>query len=148
MKKLLVATMVMAIGLVGTIAYGWQGYGPGPGSQVDVNALRQFQKETLPLRDELAAKRLELRNEYAKQNPDQNKITRLQNETADLRTKIQASADKHGVPAYGRGGRGDAAWGNGPRGGAGWGCGAPRMMGAGYCYGGGPGYGRGYCPAW
>jgi hypothetical protein len=141
MKKLVVVAMVAALGLLGTMAYaGWQGYGPGYGpgygSQVDVNKLRQFQKETASLRDEVAAKGIELRNEYAKENPDQTRITKLRTEIGDLRTKIQAAAQKQGLPA----------WGYGPRsGGPGWGYG-PRMMG--YGYGRGPGYARGYCPMW
>jgi hypothetical protein len=112
---------------------------------VDVNALRQFQKETLPLRDELAAKNLELRNEYWKQNPNQNTIAQLRTDIADLRTKIQATAEKRGLPAWGNGarmaGRG-YGYGTGMRRGAGYGYG-PRMMGCAY----GAGYyGRG--PAW
>jgi hypothetical protein len=144
MKKLVAVTVVVALGLLGTMAHaGWQGYGPGYGAgygpgggQVDVNKLRQLQKETAPLRDEIAVKGVELRNEYAKQNPDQAQITKLRGEIGDLRTKIQAAAEKQGLPA----------WGYGPRGaGPGRGYG-PRMMG--YGYGRGPGYGRGYCPMW
>jgi hypothetical protein len=137
MKKLVVAAIVMAvIGLVGTMAYAaWQG---GPGGQVDVNAFRQFQKETLPLRDEMMAKGLEVRNELNKQNPDQNRITQLRTEMSDLRTRIQAAAEKQGLPGVG----------NGPGAGRGWGS---RMMGRGCgngpCFGAGPGQG-GRCPAW
>ena len=156
MKKVSVVAVVVAVGLLlGTGAYAArQGYGPGSG-QVDVNALRQFQKETLPLRDELAAKNLEFRNEYAQQMPDRTKIATLQKEMIDLRTKIQAAADKQGLPAYGPGmGYGSGGYGMGRGmmygyGGYGPGYGMGRgMMGRGG-YGGGPGYGGGYggyCP--
>ncbi len=51
MKKLLVVVAVVAVGAVlATAALAVQGYGPGYGRQVDVNAFKQFQKETLPLR--------------------------------------------------------------------------------------------------
>ncbi len=154
MKRLLAVALVAAVALVGTLAYG-QGYGPGPGpaaKQVDVNALRQFQKETLPLRDEMQAKRVELFNEYNKQTPDQNRIAQLQKEMIDLRTKIQAAAEKNGVQGWGYGRRGAAGYGRGfgpGAKGANWGC--PRTAGygagagAGFCGGpgaGGRGYGR------
>jgi zinc resistance-associated protein len=139
MKKLVVVVaVIVAVGLLGTVGYAaWQG--KGPCGQVDVNAFRQFQKETLSLRDEMMAKRLELRNEYAKENPDENQIARLKTEMGDLRTKIQAAAEKNGLPP----------WGGGPGAGRGFG---GRMMGGPGCgngggpgAGGGPGCGRGDC---
>lgn len=135
MKKLMVAAMAaLVLGLAGTFAYALQ---DGPSRQVDVNAFRQFQKETLPLRDEMMAKGLELRNEYAKEKPDQNKITKLRSEMTDLRTRIQASADKQGLQGYGYGpgsgrGRGYAQRGCGYGGGPGFG-GGPRRGGCGNC---------------
>jgi hypothetical protein len=96
----------------------------------------------------MMAKGLELRNEYMKQNPDQARITKLQGEIGDLRTKVQAVAEKQGLPAFGNGpgmgfGSRMMSWGHGGRRGAG-------MMGVGYGrgpgFGGGPG--RGNCPMW
>jgi hypothetical protein len=152
MKKTSVVALAVTVGLVllGSSAYaGWgQGYGPGPrgygygsgaGQQVDVNALTTFQKETLPLRDEMMVKRVEIRNEYAKEKPDQARIGTLQKEIIDLRTKIQTVAEKQGLPAAGYGqrmaGRGD---GYGMMGGRGHG-------GQGY---GGRGRGYGNCSRW
>jgi hypothetical protein len=166
MKKVSVVAIVVAIGfLVSSIGYAaWQGYG----NPADVNALKQFQKETLPLRDELAAKTLDLQNEYAKQTPDQSKVATLQKEIVDLQTKIGTAAQKQGIPAYGPGtgygyGYGMGPWmmggyggyygmGPGMMYGSGYGRG-PWMMGRGYGpgYSGGPGYnggGYGYCPMW
>jgi len=144
MKKVLVAALVVAMGLsLGGMAYAAWGGGPGPGygTQVDTKALRNFQKETLPLRDELIAKRAEIQTEYAKENPDWNRIATLQKEMVDLRTKIQSSARKQGLsdrgygPGYGRG--------------FGGGYGGSWMVGRG---GHGPGhrggYGGGYCNTW
>ena len=60
MKKIVVVAVILAV--VALSAHGLRGLtGSGTGArQVDVNAFRQFQKETLPLRDEMMAKRLEL----------------------------------------------------------------------------------------
>jgi hypothetical protein len=111
------------------------------------------------LRDEMMAKRLEVRNEFSKEKPDQNRIATLEKEMIDLRTKIQESAQKNGLPNWdqgrmmGRGGHGQGygpgcggyGRGNGPGYGGGYGRG--RMMGRGYD---GPrgGYGPGNCPMW
>jgi len=143
MKKLTIAALIVAVGFtLGSLGYAawWgPGYGPGAGAQVNIQALKSFQKETLPLRDELVTKQLELRNEYAKDNPDQNRIAALEKEMIDLRTKIETSAEKHALPDWGPGwmmGRG--GWGHG------------YMMGRGYGYGYGPRgqYGSGNCPMW
>jgi zinc resistance-associated protein len=145
MKKVLVVALVVAVGfLSGSLGYAaWAGgYGQGPLNQTDVKALRNFQKETLPLRDELIAKRAEIEGEYAKENPDQNRIATLQKEMIDLQTKIQDSARKQGLSDRGSGwmmGRS----GYGP--GSGYGYGPGWMMGrSGY----GPGSRNAYCPMW
>jgi len=147
MKKVLVAALVVAVGfsLGGMVCTAW-GAAPGPayGTKVDVNALRSFQKETLPLRDELIAKRAEIQTEYAKENPDWNRIATLQKEMVDLRTKIQSTARAKGLsdrgygPGYGRG-RGGWMMGRG-----GYGPGFKTGLRGGY----GPGFGGGYCRTW
>jgi hypothetical protein len=137
MKKLLAVALVVAVGLsLGSLAYArWGGYGTGPDNQVNVQAVREFQKETLPMRDAIFAKRLEIRNEYAKENPDQNRIATLQKEIVDLQTKIQDVARNKGLSGWGNGyGMGSGGWGPG------------YMMGRGYGQGGGGGYGS--CPMW
>lgn len=147
MKKLAVTVaVILAVGLVSTGVYAaWQGWGPA--GQVDVKAFRQFQKETLPLRDEAMAKKLELRNEYAKEKPDQKQIVKLQNEIVALHRQIQDAAGKQGLPAWGPGtggGYGGRMMGYGGRGYGGKGYGGRgyggRMMGYG-----GWGFGRGPC---
>ena len=143
MKKVFVVALVVVFGaLLSTGAFAAWNRGPwaNPGEQVDVNAFRNFQKETLPLRDEMAAKRLELRNEFNKETPDQAKIAGLQKEMIDLRTKISDAARKNGMPDRGFGP------GYGKRGGYGPGYVRGHHMGWGGGYG--PGYGKGYCPNW
>jgi zinc resistance-associated protein len=116
MKKIWLAGLaaVFGIALLGTTAFaqrgmgygmgGGPGYGAaGTGTPVDVTAFKAFQKETLPLRDEMMVKRVELRNEYLKEKPDQNRIATLQKEMIDLRAKIRTAAEKNGLPAFGQG---------------------------------------------
>ena len=148
MKKVLVVALVVIFGaLMSTAAVAaWtKGQGPGPDAQVDVNAFRNFQKETLPLRDEMAVKRLELRNEFNKETPDQAKIAALQKEMIDLRTKISDAAKKNGVPDRGFGPGYGKRGGWGPGGCRGYGRGD---YGPGHGRGFGPGCGAGSCPNW
>lgn len=143
MKKALAAVAVLAFVIICGLAYA-AAPASGTGSQVDVNVLRQFQKETLPLRDEMQVKRLELGNEYAKETPDQNRIAQIEKEMIDLRTKIRTAAEKSGLQGWGRGygqrGHGRmAGFGNC----GGYGDRGPRMMGHAADFGncGGPGCG-------
>ena len=144
MKKIWLAGLVAVFGvaLLGTSVFaGWgmggcggggAGYGAATGKPVDVTAFKAFQKETLPLRDEMMVKRVELRNESLKEKPDQNRIATLQKEMIDLRAKIRTAAE-NGLPA--------AGFGRGMGGGRGHGMG--RGMG-----GQGGSRGLGNCPNW
>lgn len=138
MKKLMVVALVVVFGAAlstAAVATWTRGQGPGPDTQVDVKAFRAFQKETLSLRDEMAAKRLELRNEFNKTTPDQAKIAALQKEMIDLRTKISDAAKNNGLP--------ESGFGPGYSGRGGYG-GYHMGWGGGH----GQGYGRGSCPMW
>ncbi len=155
MKKIFVVAFVVVFGALlstGVFAAWTKGQGPGPDAQVDVNAFRAFQKETLSLRDEMMAKRLELRNEFNKAEPDQAKIAALKEEMIALRTQISDAAKKNGLPdrgfgpGYGRGGYGRGGCGGyGPGGNGPGGCGG---YGPGPCAGYGPRCGGGGCPNW
>jgi hypothetical protein len=69
--------------------------------------VKKFQRETLALRDELAAKRVDLEDEYDKAEPDRARVASLRKDIVDLEAKIQTVADKHGIRPWGRGhGRG------------------------------------------
>jgi hypothetical protein len=68
-------------------------------TNIDVETLKKFQKETLPLRDELITKRFEIRRERSKETPDRDRIATLQKEIIDIRTKIKKKADELGLPA-------------------------------------------------
>ena len=74
----------------------WSGCGWfGPATKVET--LREFQNKTLAQRDEFMVKQLELRQEYAKANPDQERLAALQKEVGELQAGIQSSADKYGL---------------------------------------------------
>lgn len=110
MKKILLISLVglLVLGLGATV------YARGPwygGMQcegfdlkgVEIEKVKEFQKETLSLRDELQIKRLELRAEYEKEKPDIDRIAQLRKEIVDLQTKIQKIAQKYNLPTMGPG---------------------------------------------
>lgn len=65
----------------------------------DADAVKKFRKETLPLRGELMTKKIEVRNEYAREKPDRDRIASLKKEIIDIRTEIMKKADEAGMPA-------------------------------------------------
>lgn len=122
--------LVVAIGIpLGSFAYAnWGGgYCPRFGDDRSVESFRSFQKDTLPLQDEIVAKRLEIRNEYAKENPDRSIIAKLEKDIIDIRTKIEELAEEKGFSDRGPG------W---------------MMRGGGYGRGFQGGYGGGFCSRW
>lgn len=61
-------------------------------------ALREaYLRDVTPLQNELAAKKLELRNLWAAQNPDQARITEKQREINRLQERIQERATKYRI---------------------------------------------------
>jgi len=110
---MILATLVIVLlatsGLA--IAQGWgrgpgvPGYGPGawgPGLNLGAEQTQKMQalqesffKETIPLRNELMAKKLELRTLWAQTNPDQEKILAKQKEINALTAQLQEKATKH-----------------------------------------------------
>jgi len=109
--------------------YGY-GYGAGPAPEEHQAFERQrseFLKETEGLRQDLYAKRLELRSELAKENPDAGKAAELQKAISDLEAQLDqkqldyAIKNRDAAPGYGRGyargyGRGGHMMGYGPGG--------------------------------
>jgi len=120
---LMVVALLATAGLA--MAQGWgrgMGYGPGPcagygpGSGMGygpmgssgpalnltaeqnqkIQAMREsFFKESLPLRNEMQIKQLELRTLWAQTNPDQEKILAKQKEINALRAQMQEKATKN-----------------------------------------------------
>lgn len=105
MKKSLIVTLVVATALViGGVVYAhgpWghgMGYNMNFGGAVNIENMKGFQKETMATRDELITKRMELQNEYSKPQRDYERISTLRKEIVELQTKIQAAAEKYGLP--------------------------------------------------
>jgi len=107
MKKAAIIVLVILLGfaLTGAAYARWGDCVAGYGRDVDIEAVKKFQKETLNLRDELITKRLELRKEYHSPTPNTERITALRKEIVDLQGKVQAVADKYGVSGFGPIGR-------------------------------------------
>lgn len=101
MKRLIVFLLLVLVLALAGIVYAQHMHGMAPMTKtspsIDIENLKKFQRETLSLRDDLMTKRLELRNEYNKPERDYDKIASLRKEIVDLKTKIEAIADKYGV---------------------------------------------------
>lgn len=126
---LIFTSAIYAIGPWGGYGMGYSGQTDGYGTAVDIEAVKKFQKETLPLKEELITKRLELQNEYYKTTPDKNRISTLRREIVDIELKIQEKADAAGFSTWGGGMMGSGMMG-------------PGMMGSGMMGGGMMGRGR------
>ena len=124
MKKLFIAVLaVVFLASAGiALAQGWgrgggmgygpcgQGYGPGAGGpgplasklnltpeqNQKIQAMNEaFFKETIPLRNDLMAKQLELKGLWGQTTPDQEKILAKQKEINALRAQMQEKGTKH-----------------------------------------------------
>lgn len=123
MKKVTgVLIAVVAALALANAAFAWwdgpgMGYGPGYYTGANVDTMRKYQKETFSLRDELAAKQLDLQVEYDKPVPDTARIASIRKDIIDIEAKIQVVSDKYGVRAWGSGSRGGMMMGRGMMGG-------------------------------
>ena len=92
-------------------------------SDVTPESMAKFQKETLSLRDELVVKRMELRQEYDKENTDADVVAQLRKDMIDIQTKIDKIADKYDIDRGGQGRQARAGKGRSNRGA--YNCGGP-----------------------
>jgi len=119
MKKSLVAlTVVAALAITGSaFARGGMGMGPGMGMGMDncpqmgqtgtmTPEMKKFIADTMPLREEMHAKHIQLQKEMIKDKPDTAKITKLQGEVTELRQKMMDARAKAGLPMGKMGKRG------------------------------------------
>lgn len=87
------------------------GYCYGASGAVNQEAFAKFQTDTLQLRQELAANRVELHTLLAQPQPDQARVKALSDQVTQLREQLAKKAHEAGVAGgYGRGfarGRGD-----------------------------------------
>lgn len=109
MKKTLVAlTVVAALAITGSaFARGGMGMGMGMGMgdcpQMGQTGnmtpeMKKFIADTMPLREEMHAKHIQLQKELIKDKPDAAKVTKLQGEVAELRQKMMDARTKAGLP--------------------------------------------------
>jgi len=101
MRKGVIVNLIAAavLILVSAVYAHWPegGYSTCRFQNADLDSVKKFQKETLPLRDELITKRFEIRKEFSKAKPDRGRIAAIKKEIIDIRTKIQQKADETGV---------------------------------------------------
>jgi hypothetical protein len=98
-KTIICVVVVLGIVLLGAVyASGKHGLSGVTACQnVDIEKVKQFQKETMSLRDDLMIKKLELRKEYKQPAPDSDRINTLKQEIRDGKASIREAANKAGV---------------------------------------------------
>jgi cell shape-determining protein MreC len=100
-KHKTIISLVVILGIVffgAVYASGQRGSsGVSTCQNVDIEKVKQFQKETMSLRDDLMIKKLELRKEYKQPAPDSDRIKTLKQEMRDLQASIREAANKAGV---------------------------------------------------
>ena len=105
MKKILGGLVVAAVLLTAGVASAcdWCYGHAGSAGRASSATMRQFHKETMGLRDDLAARQIELAEEYDKDNANPARIATIRKDIVDLEAKIQVAADKSGVRQWGPG---------------------------------------------
>ena len=109
MKKSLVAlTVVAALAITGSaFARGGMGsgMGMGPGNCPQMGQagamtpeMKKFIADSMPIKEEMHAKHMQLQKEMIKDKPDAAKITKLQGEVSELRQKMMDARTKAGLP--------------------------------------------------
>lgn len=97
MKKNMIVGIAMAMGMlsIGAIS---ASAADTCGKCVDKQVVSQFTQETATLTDTLKAKDLELRGQYSNDSIDIHKVNALESEIKELKDKINATANKYGIP--------------------------------------------------
>ena len=115
-KSLLALTAAAALAIAGSaIAMpgmgAGQGMGPGMKAQMGqpgtmTPEMKKFIADTMPIREEMHAKHMQLQKEMIKDAPDQAAIKKLQGEMVELRKKMMDARAKSGLPMGKMGKRG------------------------------------------
>lgn len=96
MKGKSLAMVAVSVGLLGA-AVVYAGYDSGPAPGTDVVSPGNIREETVGLREDLAVKEQNLRQEYNSANPDLDLIAVLQDQIDELRAQIRDSAYVYGT---------------------------------------------------
>jgi cell shape-determining protein MreC len=101
MKKNMIVGIAMSMGIltVGAIS---ASAADSYGKCADKQAVQQFTQETVALTSALKTKDIELREQYSYDAIDTRKVSALEEELKDLKDKINAAAQKYGIPACSR----------------------------------------------
>ena len=90
MKKIMLAFVVAVILALSGAAYADEGLASV--RTVSAEALSKFRQHTASLREELEAKELELRNEYAYEGLNTSRIAELEEDIKEIKAKIRSVA--------------------------------------------------------
>jgi len=101
MKKNMIVGIALATGILSVGALSASA-AETCGKCADQQAIQQFTQETAPLSSALKAKDLELREQNSYDSIDIHKVSALESELKELKDKINAAADKFGIPACSR----------------------------------------------
>ncbi len=103
MKKIKIACMAALMGLMisGSVYAmgpgGWHGMGFTAVSNLNIESVKNFLKDTSSARNELIVKRIELMKAYQEKEVDYDRVATIQKEIIDLKTKILDAARKYGL---------------------------------------------------
>lgn len=101
MKKTTIVGMAMAMGIL-AVGAASASAADSCGKCADQQAIQQFTQETAALASALKAKDIELREQYSYDGSDTSKVNALEEELKGLKDKVNAAAQKHGIPACSR----------------------------------------------
>lgn len=101
MKKKMIVGIAMTVGIL-TIGALSASAADSCGNCTDKQSVQQFTQETAGLASELKTKDIELRVQYGYDAVDINKVDLLEAELKELKSKINAAAQKNGIPACSR----------------------------------------------
>lgn len=101
MKKNMIVGIAMAMGIL-TVGAMSASAADSCGKCADKQAVQQFTQETAALTSALKTKDIELREQYSYDGIDTRKVSDLEEELKELKDKINAAAQKYGIPACSR----------------------------------------------
>jgi hypothetical protein len=101
MKKNMIVGIALAMGLLSAGAISASA-ADSCGKCAGEEKIRQFKQDTAELSSALKAKDIELREQYTYNSIDTHKVGALEAEVKDIKDKINAAAQKYGIPACSR----------------------------------------------
>ena len=102
MKKNMIIGLALAIGILSIGAVSASA-ADSCGECADKQSVQQFTQDTSALSAELKTKEIELRELYGYEGIDTQKVGKLEAELKELKGRINAAAQKYGIPACSRG---------------------------------------------